>query len=560
MRCHDTVFDNQAAAWSILSVQASRDRPVNTTLIVLRMNHILSFLFLAFMLTSGAYSQYAVIAHEEEFLGPRIAALTILKPIDPDFHFSQETKWTDTLILKGPIVKTPGDNNDPNKLKVQKVARAQAQIWFKSNVDCMNLVGFSYTLSNLLSQAPLRSHKLFAVRVSEVLSDPALEITKRMYCLYILQVLLEYVPSRKLDFLRTNIRSGAVSRAGLELSLTKGFDLASEAHKIRKKGMNRMDPMLFEAFQRVELLERIQMRYRQTGASQPSKTLMKLHDDLLLASCPLGELEIVSLTDNCIRHMIENDVSEEDKQTTYELMTHSFQNSDISRKTLKARIATNNATKELYDEMYKWMKTRREISLYLSLNRVDPYITNLLLPFLGTPLPTLEHYKYIFLSFEAHTQAEVKLEKHLQTIAEKRVTRLRGMQGQLQDMELETGHAHHIGEVSTIEQTTLERELEQADQEDREFDLQQYIPQRIDSSTYKKYQRFVLKILNMASPHIKGAKAYLKQSRNCSGRTPSLSIVILDPFISIGIRDQDLQFIFKNHLARAELKTDSLQI
>lgn len=174
---------------------------------------LLSFLLLAFVLSSAAF------AEELEFYRDRIKALEVFKPMNPDFQFTEQITLYDTHIIGS------------QESKARKLKRASAKTWFTNGeynkYDEISLT--SRHLADILTgkniidddPEPYVTPLSWTVRASEFLSRTTCNIKERMYLLHCLGVLQEHSP-RELAFFKTDVRCGAVSRAGLELSLVKG--------------------------------------------------------------------------------------------------------------------------------------------------------------------------------------------------------------------------------------------------------------------------------------------------------------------------------------------------
>ncbi|EGG00808.1 uncharacterized protein MELLADRAFT_67529 [Melampsora larici-populina 98AG31] len=215
----------------------------------------------------------------------------------------------------------------------------------------------------------------------------------------------------------SEVQGTALSRVGLALYLTQKMDLFSPMVNSVSYSAAWIPNDLKEALKRVDLLYHIGTRSQETDQTPRSPIFMKVYDDLLQASCPLGDKKARSMAERCIEGigMREDKTIEEEWMEEVLLHLYTFRKSakKYIKESLSGRFGSSNKRVKEYFERIKTRGNRtlkrKQIQRYLSNEHLDPFIANLLTPFTYEVPVKLDHYRYILECFEAHNTIRYEL-------------------------------------------------------------------------------------------------------------------------------------------------------
>lgn len=255
-----------------------------------------------------------------------------------------------------------------------------------------------YTAVDLWDEgSPLDKTVLIAV---EALQRETLTAPGRLWVLSVFRLLQSYLPRGDLKPIRLNPNTGPVCRGALELFLTEGIDLT---HSIDgKKGVS---PAI-EALERVELIVKIKNHLGDFKEDNPTANFVDIYDTLLQTKGESMKQDFFWLSLRCMQHMGIEDTPRKEKEAVFHILYHISAFDGENRKHIQDHVAQNVHFGKIYQFMSNKLKyyyldaLRPRIKKYFSGEDVDPYIGNLLLPFLGLSPVSLEHIKHIITSLK----------------------------------------------------------------------------------------------------------------------------------------------------------------
>ncbi|KAH9812766.1 hypothetical protein DFH28DRAFT_898602 [Melampsora americana] len=488
-----------------------------------RMNKSLLFLWLAFTLSQEVCSWFEERRLIQDAFSPD-ESMQVFKPLNPGFHFtleptSDESSTTTSLF---------GTNDKViyKRQKIDQIKSMSVSIWDMTSSDSLELMALMYN-TNFFSEG---AQDVLIYKSIQILNEQNLRNVQRIYLLAVLWVHQDYLLSRNSPLFRTLMHTGGVSRAGLELSLVKGFDLILELEKALKHpdSESAMNPYLLGVLQRVELLDQIRRDFGSIGRLKPSKKFQMIHDDLLQSSFPIGDHLAVSITNNCIESIVENQSSKIELRYIFQIMKRLGENNNSSKAAFEIQSSQNSAVKAINEEMIKWEKIKTEVKQYVSDHGVDPYIASILIPFLEPPWATLDHYQYIVRSFKAQMHAEAaskaeeahkaKIESGFQKNIQAEVNFSNQDQSQSPGLEV----LPKEGQVDAHSIRALDFKNEDQENEYLDLDLDLYIPIGGKYDQYIKDKEFILKLMYKASPYVKNSKEFLGKNLRWIGEFPQI--------------------------------------
>ncbi|EGG03527.1 uncharacterized protein MELLADRAFT_109232 [Melampsora larici-populina 98AG31] len=322
----------------------------------------------------------------------------------------------------------------------------------------------------------------------QLLSFDDLTLPQRLSHLAILWAFLEDSKLWNLSLIGTKIDQAPISRAVLELSFTKNFDLFAEATRATNFP-NRNFAIFPEGLHRVGLLEYIRKDCLESFEIPSSDHLMTSYDDLIQSRCPLQEHIAKEITLRCIEIVeVHMDIKTRDWYHSYKMLEHLVQFIPASRKILE--YSQNPLLKELLQRISRWISLRQDIDSFLSSHKVDPYISLLLSPFSKHKPVTLDHYAYIIGVFAIEEGAQNR-------------AKMRSETGSSSKSQLGEGEAlAHGNEVGWDSQGAPTLDLSHSN-------VEHYLPEGEELQVYLKDKSFLLNIIYRASSDIMGSKQFL---------------------------------------------------
>lgn len=420
----------------------------------------------------------------------------VFKPLNPSFQYPPERSLTClpevTQILER-------DQKEKQKQKIssyEPLAKALENRPFGQHFQ-----EFHWAIRSAIVDIEKGSTKMKNILICvliERLQEANMTESIRIGSLAILWILLEDSPLWNFRLINTRMAEGALSRATLELSLTKGLDLLLEAKKVSTVSSiyTELNPYWLEGLRRGDVLEYIRRYCVKTPHIQPSDSLVTVHDALLQASCPMGEDISTMITSNCIKFLKEKDVihNKEEWECHYNILAHLVKFIPSSRKELEEASKESTTFQAIFDKIIRWLGVRLEIESRLSSREPDPYITALLHPFLNLKPLGLNHYEYIIKAFESgfHAKEKAEIINQIKGKAKSKVNPKSGTQSQTKAKEKLKLKSQKL---------VVQEETEPV------FEIRHYIPGK--SLEYLEDQQFIFKILYTVSPDVFGSRELL---------------------------------------------------
>ncbi|EGG11909.1 uncharacterized protein MELLADRAFT_58990 [Melampsora larici-populina 98AG31] len=331
--------------------------------------------------------------------------------------------------------------------------------------------------------SPLDKTVLLAL---ETLQGDNLTALERLWVLSLSRLLQSYLPRGDLKPIRLDPNMGPVCRGALELFLTEGIDLthamddkievvpASEGQYIspfNSKKLENTGQLIWtpsKALERVELIVKIKNHFEDFEKDNPTANFMKIYDSLLQTKSKSIKREFVWLTLRCMQHMVVETTPKKEKECIFHILDHISTFSQESRKYIQEHVAQKDNFGEIYQSMSNKFRYQAElrprVKKYFAGEDIDPYIGNLLLPFIGLTPVSLDHIKHVITSL------------HLQQYA------LSHGQEELYGLDLEKAHK------------------------------------------YNEDHHFVLDTLHIASPYVEGSKELLDSKSEAHSKSLELNL------------------------------------
>ncbi|KAH9809385.1 hypothetical protein DFH28DRAFT_1225490 [Melampsora americana] len=364
--------------------------------IFLTMRTFVCLWLLAIIIHLGAGHEFRT-SKSYKILSNKLESLPKFQPKNSLNQFNPKEKYPSKLL-------SPSDWDTQRATKLDSWGQIS---WGIENIS----ESFSYARSLLEvimygNQAVGKSENKFISHAMDLLEKEDLNITQRIWILGVLRILQDYSPAIKHPLLSNSIKEGPLCRAGLELSLTQGFDLFLELEKALQNHQNNggIHPFLLEGLQRVELLGKINRWAQKDGKVKRSEELSTIYDRLLQVDCPIKLDQSIELSKRCLMHMSKEPGSAEERRWTYGVLYHLYSSSKEVREVWKTNLGKPQlqATQQLLSQQMKYKEVvKDDLERYFSNGNPDPFITNLLLPFKDILPVTLKHYIYIIDCFEA---------------------------------------------------------------------------------------------------------------------------------------------------------------
>ncbi|KAH9811127.1 hypothetical protein DFH28DRAFT_1110593 [Melampsora americana] len=419
----------------------------------------------------------------------RIQATQVFKPMGSNFQYHSGSLYKTKLIQNERIDISKARLPDITTFRMVAhnycMQIGPARSMFLRHL----LLGLSEIQSGRTNGVPLKTlEKQTVIRLLRYLQTDDLEENLRFLYLSVLRMFLDYLPISYLNVLRTDINQGPLSRAALELSLTKDFKDIAPLTKAAKTDVHRETyPGWLEALHRVELLDYIRQDQMEASDLQPSDSIIKLHNGLMKEKFSL-EKDALGMTKVCIEFLNEPKEIQNQKEWEYQsiILSHLVKFSPESRTYLKEKSSKSPLLEEIFQRIMRWKEIRPVIDYFFATNEVDPYIASLLLPFGKYKPVTLAHYEYLMKVIESQVQAEEEAYEAAQKEAHAKVEK--EAHGEEHEEALNKVHPHD---------------------EAQEDPLRHYLPKSKEREKYKTQMNFTIKIFYDASVEIPDAKALL---------------------------------------------------
>ncbi|KAH9823350.1 hypothetical protein DFH28DRAFT_1092162 [Melampsora americana] len=245
----------------------------------------------------------------------------------------------------------------------------------------------------------------------ETLQGDGLTAPERLWALRVSRLLQSYLPTGDIKPVRLNPNTGPVCRGALEIFLTEGMDLTHEIHdKINVVPAS-------EALERVELVMKIKNHFEDFQNEDPTANFRKIYDSLLQIKSKSIKPDFFWLTLRCMQHMGVVNIPEKEKECVYHILCHISTFSQDSGNLLHGHLVQDNHLGGIFHSMSERFKyqvdLRPRIKKYLLAEDSDPYIGNLLPPFIELSSVSLDHIKHVITSMNTqkyalkHGQAEL---------------------------------------------------------------------------------------------------------------------------------------------------------
>ncbi|KAH9811102.1 hypothetical protein DFH28DRAFT_983712 [Melampsora americana] len=431
------------------------------------------------------------MSKREEF-ATAIHSKEIFKPMRPSIHYNQKGLSTPSTATFMSFIL------DQKQERIKKISCCKPLLIYLHDQGCGNCFlkianALPTILKSIEKENEIFENTIISLFISHLNRDN-LTPTQRIVHLTVLWAFLEDSPLWVLELIGTKIEHHAVSRAVLELSLTKDFDLFSKATEATKSSIIDAEvyPAWLEGLQRVDLLDHIRRNLLESPQPQPSESLMAVYDLLIKSNGKIEENIVKEITLSCI-NIIEKEKLKTEKDEWhlhYNILEHLVKFCPSSRRILEYKSSQNFALKGIIQKISRWIALRQDIDSFSSSHKVDPYISNLLLPFSKHKPVNLDHYRYIIDEFEIQEGAQ-------ETLRSK--------------SELEEPLKPKVGEGGgLLHENGVRSNHEGAETQDSpHLELEHLLPAEGELETYQKDKVFLIKILYKASPDIMGAKELL---------------------------------------------------
>ncbi|KAH9823345.1 hypothetical protein DFH28DRAFT_1018325 [Melampsora americana] len=258
--------------------------------------------------------------------------------------------------------------------------------------------------------SPLDKAVLIAL---ETLQENNLTAPERLWVLRVFQSLQSYLPRRNLKPVRLDPYAGPVCRGALELFLTEGRIWMTRG--VKSPSNDKISALaISEPLERTELIVKIRDYFGDLKKANLSVNFMKIYDSLLQTKGASVKKEFVGLTLRCMHHMAIEYTPRKEKESVFHILNHLSKFSEDCKKNIQCHVTNDDHIRRIYQSLSNNFKYQSElrprIQKYLSGEDVDPYIGNLLLPFLGVSLVTMDHIKHVVtcLKFQQYVLANRK--------------------------------------------------------------------------------------------------------------------------------------------------------